>query len=61
MTWGSLKSWAEQNQVPDGAELRDEDDCPLVDLSYERPEEADPDDDEDEGSGPVLVLQKTYG
>jgi hypothetical protein len=61
ITWGGLKDWVAQNEVPDAAELHDEYGRPLVDLSYERAEAADPDDPEDEGSGARLILQQTFG
>lgn len=60
-TWAGLLSWAAANGVTPETVLEDEDGNPIVDLSFERAEEPDPEEPGDKGSGPVLILQKTYG
>lgn len=61
VTWERLQDWALANGVTPGTELEDQDGNPIVDLSFSPAEDPDPDDPEDEGTGPVLTLQKTYG
>jgi hypothetical protein len=67
VTWGDLKSWAEQNGVPDDAEMTDKDtDQPFRDIDYSPAEdaiEADPEvpGDEGEPAKPAqLILAQEY-
>jgi hypothetical protein len=61
LTWAGLLSWAAANGVTPETKLEDEDGNPILDLSFERAAEPDPEDPEDKGSDALLILQKTYG